>query len=69
MSQHIYYSIKCIQFQMMQNNILKIQAFQYECFSTISEESYLKFCEHLNILATQAQVQIPFFLRQRNLFK
>lgn len=48
---------------MMQNNILKIQAFQYECFSTISEESYLKFCENLNLLANQAQVKINCFIR------
>jgi hypothetical protein len=46
---------------MMQNNILKIQAFQYECFSTISEESYLKFCENLNLLANQAQVKNKLF--------
>jgi Zinc finger, C2H2 type len=57
-STQAFYKYECIQFQMMQNNILKIQAFQYECFSTISEDSYLKFCEHLNILATQAQVKI-----------
>ncbi|XP_059483727.1 PR domain zinc finger protein 5-like [Neocloeon triangulifer] len=40
---------------MMQNNILKIQTFHFECFPAISEESYLKFCDHLNALAFEAQ--------------
>ncbi|CAB3362793.1 Hypothetical predicted protein [Cloeon dipterum] len=41
--------------KMMQCNILSIQSFKYECFNTISQESYLQFCDQLLLVANEAQ--------------
>jgi hypothetical protein len=43
-------------FQMMESGVLKILAFQYECFAEITEDTYLKFLTNFSALATAVKV-------------
>jgi hypothetical protein len=43
---------------MMESGVLKILAFQYECFAEITEETYLKFLENFSNLNSAVKVNM-----------